>query len=68
VLAERRHEAIATLLSDASHFEGALAVARGDAVAWLGDEPFPRVFSARILRVKAGLLGRVPAPAEPATR
>src|SRR5690349_14430327 len=56
VLAELPADAISTLLSDASHFEGALTVARGDAVARLRDEPFARVFDARVLRVEAGLL------------
>jgi hypothetical protein len=57
--------ALTTLLSDASHFEGSLTVARGGDVARMADDPFARVFPARILRVEAGLLGSVPAPAGP---
>ncbi len=64
VLAERPPDAISTLLSDASHFEGALTVIRGDP-ARLRDDPFARVFGARILRVDAGLFGRVPPPCGP---
>jgi hypothetical protein len=65
VLAEPLADAVTTLLSDASHFEGALTVARGAGVARLRDDPFARVFGARILRVDAGLLGRVPPPCGP---
>jgi hypothetical protein len=56
---------VTSLLSDASHFEGSLTVARGAGVARLPDDPFARVFAARVLHVGAGLLGRVPAPAGP---
>jgi hypothetical protein len=65
VLAAPPLDAVTTLLSDASHFEGALTVARGGDVARLRDDPFARVFAARILRVGAGVLGRIPAPAGP---
>jgi hypothetical protein len=65
VLAAPPHDAVTTLLSDASHFEGALTVARGDGVARLADDPFARVFPARVLRVEAGLFGAVPAPCGP---
>jgi hypothetical protein len=65
VLAEAPPDAVSTLLSDASHFEGALTVRRGDAAALLRDDPFARVFAARILRVDGGLLGRVPLPCGP---
>ena len=47
-----------TLLSDASHFEGSLTVARGDGVARLADDPFARIFPARLLHVGAGVVGR----------
>ena len=53
------------MLSDASHFEGALTVARADRVARLRDDPFARVFPQRILRVDAGALARVPPPCGP---
>ena len=65
VLAEPPADAISTLLSDASHFEGALTVIRDDALRRLRDDPFARVFPARLLRVDAGLLGRVPPPCGP---
>ena len=58
-------DAVSTLLSDASHFEGAITVARGPRVARLSDDPFARVFPARILRVEGGLFGRDPAPCGP---
>jgi hypothetical protein len=65
VLARPPHDAVSTLLADASHFEGALTVARGAGVARLPDDPFARIFPARILRVEAGLLGTVAPPCGP---
>jgi hypothetical protein len=65
VLAGEPMDAVTTLLRDASHFEGALTVARGGRVARLADDPFARVFAARILRVEGGVLGRAPAPCGP---
>jgi hypothetical protein len=65
LLAGAPFDAVTTLLSDASHFEGSLVVARGRDVARLRDDPFARVFPARILRVEAGLLGAIPPPAGP---
>ena len=65
VLAAPPQDALSTLLSDASHFEGALTVARGAGVARLRDDPFARIFPARVLRVDPGLLGAVPAPCGP---
>jgi hypothetical protein len=59
------HDGGATLLSDASHFEGAITVARGPRVARLFDDRFARVFPDRILRVEAGLFGCLPAPCGP---
>ena len=57
---------VTTLLRDDSHFEGALTARRGpDAERLLRDDPFARVFPARLLRVEAGVLGEVPAPAGP---
>ena len=64
VLAAPAQDAVSTLLSDASHFEGALMVARGG-VTRLADDPFARIFPARVLRVDAGLLGAVPPPCGP---
>jgi hypothetical protein len=66
VLAEPPFDAVTTLLSDASHFEGALTVARGAAqVARIADDPFARVFGARVLEAGPGLLSRVAPPAGP---
>jgi hypothetical protein len=65
VLAAPPQDALSTLLSDSSHFEGALTVARGAGVARLADDPFARIFPARVLRVDAGLLGAVPPPCGP---
>jgi hypothetical protein len=65
VLAEPPPDAVSTLLSDASHFEGALTIRRGAATARLQDDPFARVFPARILRIDPGVLGRVLAPCGP---
>lgn len=65
VLAAPPQDAMSTLLSDASHFEGALTVARGAGVARLADDPFARIFPARVLQVDAGLLGAVPLPCGP---
>jgi hypothetical protein len=65
VLARPPLDAVSTLLADASHFEGAITVARGAGVDRLRDDPFARVFPARILRVEAGVLGAVPLPCGP---
>lgn len=66
VLAGPPFDAVSTLLRDSSHFEGSLTVARDDderRLRW--EDAFARVFPARLLRVEAGLFGRVPAPAGP---
>ncbi|HKG65239.1 MAG TPA: hypothetical protein VKB28_14295 [Solirubrobacteraceae bacterium] len=65
VLAEPPQDALSTLMRDASHFEGAITVARGMGVARLNDDPFARIFPARILRIGAGVLGAAAAPAGP---
>jgi hypothetical protein len=65
VLAAPPQDALSTLMRDSSHFEGAITVARGAGVARLGDDPFARIFRARILRVGAGILGAAAAPAGP---
>lgn len=61
VLARPPVDALSTLLSDASHFEGAVTVMRGRIV----DDPFALVFPAQLLRVDGGLFGRVPPPCGP---
>jgi hypothetical protein len=65
VLAGLPLDAVSSLLRDASHFEGAITVARGAGVARLLDDPFARIFPARLLEVGAGVLGCVPWPAGP---
>jgi hypothetical protein len=65
VLAAPPQDAVSSLMRDSSHFEGAITVARGAGVARLGDDPFARIFRARILRVGAGILGAAAAPAGP---
>ena len=64
-LSEPWADAVSTLLSDASHFEGAITIARDAGIPRLRDDPFARVFGARVLRVDAGLFGRVPPPCGP---
>ena len=54
-------DAVSTLLSDASHFEGAITVMRARIV----DDPFARIFPARLTQVGPGLFGRVPPPCGP---
>ena len=63
VLAGPPFDAVSTLLIDDSHFEGSLLVARDGDAARLHDDPFARIFPARILDVAAGALGRAPWPA-----
>ena len=66
VLARPPFDALSTLLSDASHFEGSITVARGDAqIRRLRDDPFARIFAQRVLAVDAGLFGSVAPPAGP---
>jgi hypothetical protein len=65
VLAGAPLDGVSTLLSDASHFEGALSVARGARRRLLAGDPSARVFPARLLEVEGGVLGATPAPAGP---
>ena len=59
-------DAVSTLLTDASHFEGSIVIARGPcAQRRLAADPFARIFPARLLHVEGGILGRVPPPAGP---
>jgi hypothetical protein len=62
VLSAPPMDAVSTFLRDDSHFEGAITAGPRER---LRDDPFARVFPARILRVDAGLLGRAPAPCGP---
>jgi hypothetical protein len=67
VLADARPpDVLTTLLRDASHFLGALTARRGaDAAVRLLEDPFARIFPARLLDVGPGLLGRMAPPAGP---
>ena len=58
--------AVSTLLRDDSHFEGAITVARSPAERRrLQDDPFARIFPARLLSIEPGILGAVPPPTGP---
>lgn len=58
--------AMTVLLRDASHFEGSLvAVSEGDQER-LREDPFGRLFEARLIRVEAGLIATMPTPVGPA--
>jgi len=65
VLAAPPADGVSTLLRDTSHFAGAITVARGAAAERLAEDPFARIFPARLLRVEGGVLGRVPPPCGP---
>ena len=62
LLAGEPFDAVSTLLTDDSHFEGSILVARGADTRRLVDDPFARVFRARVLDVGAGLLAASPGP------
>ena len=65
VLAGEPFDALSTLLTDDSQFDGSILVARAEDASRLGEDPFARIFPARILHVGPGVLGRVPWPAGP---
>jgi hypothetical protein len=64
-LAALPFDAVSALLTDSSHFEGAVTVARGADAARLDEDPFARIFGARVLEVDGGLLGRTAPPVGP---
>ncbi len=64
-LAARPPAAFSTLLSDDSHCEGALTAWRGVPLGAAREDPFARIFPARILRLGPGLLGERPPPCGP---
>jgi len=51
LLAGEPFDAVSSLLTDDSHFEGSILVARGADTGRLADDPFARVFRARLLDV-----------------
>jgi hypothetical protein len=65
VLAGRPADACSTLLVDDSRFAGALTAWRGVPPAAVPDDPFARIFPARVLHVGSGVIGRSPAPCGP---
>jgi hypothetical protein len=65
VLAGPRVVAMSTLARDSSAIGGAITAVRGTTVASLGDDPFARIFPARVLRVDRGFVGEMPAPTGP---
>jgi hypothetical protein len=66
VLAGPPLAAVSTLVRNAVHFAGAVTVDQDDRPDRLVDDPFARLYSARILRVGPGMFGRVAPPAGPA--
>lgn len=68
VLRDGRASSVSLLSADAVEVGGAITVARADRseqVAALRDDPFARLWSARILRVTAGVFGTVVRPTGP---
>ena len=63
VLAGPSRRLVTTLLRDEVRFAGALFAA--DERVPLDDDPFARIFPARVLEVGPGVLGRLPPPAGP---
>lgn len=57
--------AVSTLAGDSSTVGGALTSVRGASAASLADDPFARVFPARLLRVDRGFVGVMPPPTGP---
>jgi hypothetical protein len=60
-------EVLSTLVVEQMRFGGAVTAVRDDPRR-LADDPFARLFPARILRVDAGLFGTMPAPVGPGTQ
>ncbi|MCA1688951.1 MAG: hypothetical protein LC720_00395 [Actinobacteria bacterium] len=65
VLAGRPARAVSTLLSDDSRFEGAITAWSLEPAGAPRDDPFARIFPARLLRVGPGLIGCPPPPCGP---
>jgi hypothetical protein len=67
ILAGPPLDGVSALMRDSSHFEGSISVLRGEgARELLRDDPFGRVFPARLLRVAEGVLGAALPPVGPA--
>ena len=66
VLAQPPLDGVSALMRDATHFEGSIAVERGErAEERLRDDPFGRIFASRVLRVGEGVLGTTLPPVGP---
>ena len=57
-------DAVSTFVRDSVHFSGSVTVRRSDSSS-LRDDPFVRLGPHQVLRVEAGLFGRVSPPAGP---
>ena len=64
VLAGPPPDAVSTFVRDSTHFSGGVTVRRTGRSA-LRDDPFARLGPHEVLRVDAGLFGKVPPPAGP---
>jgi hypothetical protein len=60
-------EVLSTLMVESMRFGGGVTAVRDDPHS-LEDDPFARLFPARILRVDAGLFGTMPPPVGPGTQ
>jgi hypothetical protein len=65
VLAGPPSAAVSTLVRDAVHLAGAVTVEHGQRPERLADDPFARLYPARILRVGPGMFGQLAPPAGP---
>ena len=66
VLAQPPLDGVSALMRDATHFEGSIAVERGErAEERLRDDPFGRILPPRLLRVGEGVLGATLPPVGP---
>jgi hypothetical protein len=65
VLSGPAREVMSTLTLDSATIGGALMATRDPSAGALADDPFGRLFPARLLRVEPGFVGRVPMPVGP---
>ena len=65
VLAGPACEVMSTLTLGSATIGGALTAIRGPSPRALADDPFGRLFPARLLRVEPGFVGRLPMPVGP---
>lgn len=65
VLAGPAREVMSTLTLDSATIGGAFTAIRGSSAEALVDDPFGRLFPARVLHVEPGFVGRMPMPVGP---